>query len=121
MSEDLLARAVIFVVMVSAGSLILWTAEAAASGRLRRNPVAGIRLPVTMASDKAWLVAHQAAKRPTATAGWSAIASAVPSLLPLPLGFVVASILMGAATMLVLVLHGAAVGARAARAVENES
>jgi uncharacterized membrane protein len=120
MSDDLLARAVIFIVMVSAGGVILWTAQAAASGRLGRNSVSGIRLPVTMASDKAWLVAHQAARRPTAIAGWIAIASAAPALLPLPLEFVVASTLVGAVTMLVLVLHGAAVGARAAYALEDE-
>lgn len=44
-----MGRLVMFVVMVGAGVLLLWMAQAAASGRLGRNPVAGIRLPVTMA------------------------------------------------------------------------
>ena len=64
MDEEILARAVLFVVMAGAGTLILWMAGAAATGKLGRNPVAGIRLPSTMASDSAWLVAHQAAERP---------------------------------------------------------
>jgi hypothetical protein len=110
---------VIVVVMVGAGALILWMAKAAARGRLGRNPVAGIRLPVTMASDRAWLVAHQAARRPTEAAGWCAIVFAVPSVFPVPLVVVVASILLGAVMMLALILLGAAVGARAAGALED--
>ena len=119
MSDDLLARAVIFVVMVGSGGLILWMAKAAAGGRLGRNPVAGIRLPVTMASDRAWLVAHRAARRPTEAAGWCSIVFAVPSVLPVPLVFAGASIRVGAVMMLALVLYGAAVGARAAGALEG--
>jgi len=117
MGEEFTGRLVMFTVMVGAGVLILWMARAAASGRLQRNPIAGIRLPVTMASDRAWLAAHQAAKRPTQVAGWCAIACAVPSVLPVPLPVAVVSILIGAAALLVFVLYGAAVGSRAARAL----
>jgi len=118
MGEEILARAVVFVVMVAAGGLILWTAKATADGRLGRNPVAGIRLPVTMASESAWIAAHRAARTPTMAAGWCAIVSAIPSVLPVPLPFAVGSVLAGAIAMLVLVLRGAAMGTHAARTAE---
>ncbi|TFD69041.1 SdpI family protein [Cryobacterium sp. Hb1] len=82
MGDKIMARLVLFVVMVGVGVLVLGMAQAAVSGRLGRNPVAGIRLPVTMASDSAWLTAHQAEKRPTQWAGWGAIAFALLSVLP---------------------------------------
>lgn len=116
--EEIISRAVLFVGTVGAGTLILWTAKATSSGRLKRNPVAGIRLAVTMASDRAWLAAHQAARRSMETAGWCAIVGGVPSLLPVPLPFMLVSALTGVIAMTVLVLRGANVGARAARAAE---
>lgn len=106
--------------MVGAGALVLWMAGAAASGRLRRNSFAGIRLPLTMASDDAWLVAHRAAKRPTVVAGWCAIVSAIPAVLPVPLAVVTTSVLAGAAALLGFVLYGAKVGSRAAKDVQPE-
>lgn len=120
MSEDVVGRTVIFVAMVGAGCLILWMAKATASGRLGRNPIAGIRLPVTMASDRAWLVAHQAARRSTTAAGWCAIGFAVPVVLPVPLEIGVVFVLVGAAAMLAFVLYGAAVGSRAARSLHDQ-
>ncbi|UNK47801.1 SdpI family protein [Arthrobacter sulfonylureivorans] len=120
MSEEILGRTIMFVVMVGSGILLLRMAHAAASGRLTRNPNAGIRTPATMVNDRAWLTAHQAAKRPTQFAGWCAIASAMPSALPAPLPFAIASILFGAAALLVFVLYGAAVGSRAARSLPSE-
>ena len=116
MGEEAMARLVMFVVMVGAGVLMLWLAQAAARGRLGRNPIAGIRLPVTIASDSAWLAAHQAAKRPTQWAGWCAITFALPSVLPIPLPIAVTSIFIGAVGLLAFVLYGASVGSRAARA-----
>ncbi|THJ67454.1 SdpI family protein [Arthrobacter echini] len=120
MNEDLVARAVLAAVMVGAGLLMLWMANAAASGRLGRNPVAGIRLASTMASDEAWLVAHRAAKRPTVIAGWCAIVSAIPALLPVPLSVAVTSVLVGTAALLGFVLYGAKVGSRAAQDLSPE-
>ena len=119
MDKEIMARLVMLVVMVGAGVLMLWMAKAAASGRLGRNPVAGIRLPVTMASESAWLAAHQATKRPTQWAGWCAIAYALPSVLPVSLLVALTSIFIGAAGLLVFVLYGAAVGSRAARALAD--
>ncbi|WP_203136499.1 SdpI family protein [Microbacterium sp. JZ31] len=116
MQQELVARVVLLVAMWGCGALMLWMARAAADGRLQRNHVAGIRLPVTMSSDAAWLAAHRAAKRLTEIAGWCAIASAVPALLPVPLPVVIISVLVGAIAMLAFALRGAAVGARAARA-----
>jgi hypothetical protein len=119
MGEETIARLVLFVVMAGSGVLVLWMAQAAASGRLGRNPVAGIRLPVTMTSDSAWITAHQAAKRPTQWAGWCAIAFASPCVLPVSLPFALTSIFIGAVGLLVFVLYGAAVGGRAARALAD--
>lgn len=119
MGEEIMARLVLFVVMMGAGGLVLWMAQAAASGRLGRNPVAGIRLPVTMASDSAWLAAHQAAKRPTQLAGWCAIACALPSVLPVSVSIALTSIFIGAAGSLFFVFYGASVGSRAARALAD--
>lgn len=115
MGEEAIVRVVLFATMVGSGILMLWMAQAAASGRLGRNQLAGIRLPVTMASDNAWLAVHVAAKRPTQWAGWCSIASAVPSVLPVPMAIVLASILIGATGMLTFALYGASVGSRAAR------
>lgn len=45
-------------------------ARAAATGRIRRNQLIGIRLPSTMASDAAWHAGHRAAVGP---ACWSLV------------------------------------------------
>ena len=58
MENEWIARAVLFAVMVGGGVLLIWTANAAASGRLKRNQLAGIRIASTMASEEAWLAAH---------------------------------------------------------------
>lgn len=113
--QELTARVVIVVAMGGAGLLMLWMAGAAASGRLKRNQFAGIRLAVTMSSDEAWLAAHRAAKRPTRIGGWCAIVSVVPAFLPVPLPAVVVAVLAGAIAMLGFALWGASVGSRAAR------
>ncbi|MGJ7440518.1 SdpI family protein [Aquipuribacter sp. MA13-6] len=117
MTEEAIARLVLVGVMLGSGALLLWMSQAAASGRLRRNPVAGIRVAATMASDEAWLVGHRRAKRPTQLAGWCAIASGVPAALPVALPIVVGSVLVGAVLMLAFVVYAAAVGSSAARAV----
>ncbi|MFC8680179.1 SdpI family protein [Microbacterium ureisolvens] len=117
MSEEIVARVILFPVMVGAGLLMLWLARAAASGRLGRNQLAGVRLPSTLASDKAWLAGHRAARRPTEIAGWCALASAAPALTPLPLPVVVGVVLLGALAMIAFTLWGAVLANRAALAV----
>jgi uncharacterized membrane protein len=89
MNDELLSRTVLFVVMVGSGVLLWWMARAAASGRLKRNQFVGIRLPSTMASDKAWLAAHLRAQRATTIAGIAAIISGLVALLPVPMPVVV--------------------------------
>lgn len=121
MDGEILARIVLFLLMVGSGILMLWLARAAASGRLKRNQAAGIRLPSTLASDEAWLVAHRAAERPTQIAGWCAIVGAVPALLPVPLPAVVVAVLIGTLALLGFVLYGATLGSRAARDLPPES
>lgn len=115
MTEEILVRALLVVVMAGSGVALIWMARATASGRLGRNQLAGIRLPATMASDEAWLVAHQAARRPTERAGWCALASAVPGVLPVSIPVVTISVMVGCVAMLVFVLRGAALGTRAVK------
>jgi hypothetical protein len=115
MDEELVARIVLCVVMLGSGVLLMWTARAAASGRLQRNQVAGIRTASTMASDAAWLAAHVRAKRPTVLAGVVSMASGMFALLPVPVPVTAAGVFLGCLAMLGLVLHGARVGGRAAQ------
>lgn len=114
MDEMLAVRLLLFAVMLAAGALIIWTARATASGRLRRNQMAGIRTPSTMANDDAWLAAHVRAKRPTMLAGYTSMASGVFALLPVSPAVMSAGVLAGSVAMVGLVLHGARVGGRAA-------
>lgn len=114
MEDTLTARVVLFVVMLGSGLLLLWMARAAASGRLKRNRFAGIRVPSTMASDEAWLAAHIRAKRPTMYAGYASIGCALFALLPVPAVALAAGVLAASFAMVGFVLYGARVGSRAA-------
>ncbi|ASR39544.1 hypothetical protein BAY61_22050 [Prauserella marina] len=121
MDEDLVVRIVLFVVMLGSGVLLVWLARAAASGRLRRNAFAGIRMPSTLASDEAWLAAHVRAKRPSMFAGYSSIACALVILLPVPIPVVAGAVFVACVAMLGFVLYGARVGSRAANEVAKKS
>jgi len=121
MDNDLGVRIVLLVVMVAAGILILWTARAAATGRLKRNPLAGIRIPSTTAGDDAWLAAHVRARRATTCAGISSVASGLVALLPLPAPLLAVAVLAGCGAMLGFALYGARVGRRAAEQVSRRS
>jgi hypothetical protein len=120
MDNEWVVRAVLCVLMVGAGSALLWLARAAASGRLKRNHIAGMRLPSTMASDQAWLAAHVRAERPTHYAGVVSVASGLFALLPFPLPVPHVGVLIGCVAMLALVLYGALVGGRAAAAISPD-
>lgn len=121
MDAELGVRIVLFVAMVGSGILLAWSAQAAASGKLRRNPIVGIRIASTMASDEAWLAAHVRAKRPTTIAAAAATAAGVCALFPLPTAALAAVALTGAVVMLVCVFSAARVGRQAADAVSQNS
>ncbi|GAA3532714.1 hypothetical protein AFL01nite_19300 [Aeromicrobium flavum] len=119
MTEELLARVVLSAVMLGTGSLLWWMARAAASGRLKRNAYAGIRTGSTMASDEAWLAAHQRAEHPTIRAAVCAFLAGLAPVLPIGENVLLAVVLVGAALILGFVIHGAIVGGRAARAASG--
>jgi len=118
MTELLLARALVALLLLGAAALLVWLARAGASGRLERNQVAGIRTRATLASDEAWLAAHRRAEGATL---WAAGASALTGVLVfLPVGIEALSVVVvgGTLVMLGFVLYGAKVGVHAAREVE---
>lgn len=121
MDVPLAVRIVLVVALCGSGGLILWMARAAASGRLRRNDLAGIRIPSTLASDEAWLAAHVRAERPTRWGGVIAMVTGVAALLPVPAPVLCGVVLLGCAAILVCTLYGAQVGRRAAVAVAAPS
>lgn len=120
MENEWVARVVLFITMFGSGVLLVWMARATASGGLKRNPIAGIRIPSTMVSDEAWLAAHVRARRPTLYAGFVSAASGVLALFPVSVMVVTVGVLVAAVAMIVLVLYAAAVGSRAANAVSAE-
>lgn len=119
MDNDSGARILLFVVLLAAGIGVSWVAQAAATGRLKRNSLAGIRLPTTMASDEAWRAAHVRARPPMLCAGVVSVAAAVLALLPLPTPVVNIGIVVAAAITLALVVYGGIVGGIAAKSVSH--
>lgn len=114
-------RIVLLIVMVGSGVLLIWMARATASGRLKRNSIAGIRIPSTMASEEAWLAAHVRAVRPTVIAGVVSIAIGLFALLPVSAPALATGVIAGCVVMLGFVLYGARVGSQAARGASNGS
>lgn len=121
MDDGVGMRIILLVVMVGSGILLIWMARAAASGRLKRNPIAGIRMPDTMVSDETWLAAHIRARRPTTFAGASSVASGLVALLPVPAPLLAAAVLAGCGAILGFVFYGASVGSQAALEVSKRS
>lgn len=119
MDSEFVARIVVFVTMVGMGWLLIWMARAAADGRLKRNHIAGIRIPSTMKSDAAWLAGHRAAENPTRLAGWISVAAGVPALLPVTETTMAVSVIVGCLVLLVVVLHAARLAGQAANGVED--
>jgi len=60
-----------------ASFLIPFLTRAAVEGGLGPNAVAGIRLPSTMASERAWVAGHRAALGPSRVTGWIGLFCAV--------------------------------------------
>lgn len=117
MDTPFAVRIVLAIVMAGSGLLTMWMAQAAASGQLKRNDIAGIRTPSTMSSDVAWLAAHVRSKRATMTAGILALVTGLVVMIPMPNPVMIGVVLAGCAALLGFVLYGARVGIRAAKAV----
>jgi uncharacterized membrane protein len=113
--NEWVARIVLFLIMVGAGAVLIWMANAAASGQLKRNELAGIRIPSTMASEEAWLAAHVRARRVTVYAGVLSILSGVFALVPVPMPVVIIGVLVAALGVLGFLFYGARVGSAAAK------
>ncbi len=105
--------------MAVAGGMLLWLARATVTGRLKRNTWAGIRTPSTLASDEAWLVAHQRAQRSTIWAAVFAFIGCGFTLAPVQEEVVYAGVFGGTVALLATVLYGAYVGTKAARAIDS--
>lgn len=114
MNAEIVARLVLFVGMAGSGALLIWLAGAAASGKLKRNQIAGIRTSKTLVSDEAWLAAHKRAKVPTLWAGVAALVGGVAAVVPISLPMLMVTILITTGFMLGLVIYGTVVGGRAA-------
>src|SRR5699024_3486044 len=86
MSEADILGLVMFAVMAGAGLMLIWMARVAASGKLKRNLIAGIRTSKTMASEEAWRAAHVRTKPLTMVAGAVSLIGGVIALLPIGIG-----------------------------------
>lgn len=75
-TEAWIAMLGVGVLLVAAGFLVVGLAERGADGRLGLNGSAGIRTKATMASDEAWLAAHQAGRGLSVAGGWVMILGA---------------------------------------------
>lgn len=109
--------------MLAVDIVLVVVMRMAASGRLKRNSWAGIRLPATITSDQAWVVAHATALPYI----WvTAIINAVLSVFVLILGAPenVTTLILMTLGLVVLVgglILGSSRGVRAARALDNSS
>lgn len=106
------------VVLALAGLVVPLVTRLAASGRLPRNAVAGIRTEDTRVSSRAWQAAHAAAVSSTDLAGLVFLLSAVAAVLPQPPVRTVVVVLVGTAVATALLLRGSVRAQRAARAAE---
>lgn len=99
--------------LAAAAIVVAVVATAAASGRLRRNPVAGIRIASLFTSEETWRNGHRAAVLPTAGAALVCVLLAV-AVFVVP-AFAEAGSIAETAVLVVGVLVGAALADRAAR------
>lgn len=92
--------------------LVTWSTWRAASGKLGRNDLVGVRTRVTMSSDEAWQTGHRAALGPTLLSGamtvlWCTSCMIVPALRT-PVSVIVASVvLVGGALLSIPAAHSA--------------
>lgn len=94
----------------------------AASGRLKRNSWAGIRMPATVTTDAAWVVAHKTAlPYMWVAASVNAVLSVTVLLLGAPANLL--TLVLSTVALIVLVaglLFGSAQGIRAARGLASK-
>ena len=106
--------------LIVAGALLVWVGLASRGGALRRNWVAGLRTPATLADDETWAVSQRAGWSWTTAAGVVS-AAAGAAVLFRPSDAVGAAIVLGAAViMLALAVIGGIKGHRAAQAVLSD-
>ena len=105
---------VIAALLVALASIVVAVVAAlTAVGRLRRNSVAGIRIPSLYASEVAWRTGHRAAVTPTAAAAVICVVLAIAVLADSD--FTVAGPILETAVLVIGVLAGTTLASRAAR------
>jgi MFS-type transporter involved in bile tolerance (Atg22 family) len=105
--------------LAGAAVVVAVVAILAAIGRLRRNAIAGIRIPSLYASDAAWRIGHRAAVLPTA--GTALICIALAGAVAADPRFAVAGTAVETAVLVVGVLVGTALAGRAARRLDHRA
>lgn len=107
------SQVVAALLLALAAVVVAVVAALAGSGRLRRNSVAGIRIPSLYASEAAWRTGHRAAVLPTVTAAVICVVLAIVVLIDSNLAFV--GPILETAILVIGVLAGTALASRAAR------
>jgi hypothetical protein len=110
-------RLVVGAALLLAAVALLTVAVLGARGRLRRNPVAGVRTRRTLASDEAFALANRVAAAPLGAAGVVALLGGAAVLAGGPAALTWTVLVVSTAGMLGLTGLGGALGDRAAARV----
>jgi hypothetical protein len=86
-------------------------------GRLRRNSIAGIRIPSLYASDEAWMHGHRAAIVPTAAS--AIVCVVIAAILLTDPAFALVGTILETAVLVIGVLLATVLAGRAARRRDN--
>lgn len=105
--------------LLGAGLLIVAVAVKGWRGDLARNKMVGIRTPATMASDEAWHVAHRLAGPWMIAGSLGAIVPGAVLLFRPTNGTATATIMIGLAVMVALVIAGGGIGSMAAARLDE--
>lgn len=112
---DLGFRIVMSVLMLVAAVVLYWVADAAASGKLKRNYLAGIRVESTMVSEGAWRAAHQRARGGMRVAALIALVTGLLTLIPADPSVTGLILSIGCILMLVAVVMASIAGVKSAK------